>query len=263
MAIHELAGKKAPYHILDNISRLVAVYYAYRPDPENPVHQVQFGTSGHRGSSLKHTFNEEHIMAISQALADYRKGAGIDGPLYIGMDTHALSEPALITAIEVLAANDVTIGYQEGFGYTPTPVISHAILGSNRAQKDLRCDGIVITPSHNPPGDGGFKYNPPSGGPAGTDITRKIQDGANRILAGGCKNVKRTPFEQALKQDHVMATDFMMPYIKELGNVVDMESIRKAGLRIGVDPMGGSGIAYWEPIADMYDLNIEVVNPDA
>ncbi len=263
MAIHELAGKKAPYYILDNIPRIISAYYTYQPDPDDPLHQVQFGTSGHRGSSLKHTFNEMHVMAISQALADYRKAVGTDGPLYIGMDTHALSEPAIITAIEVLAANDVTIGYQEGFGYTPTPVISHAILGCNRAQKEHKCDGIVITPSHNPPGDGGFKYNPPSGGPAGTDITRKIQDEANLIMADGCQKVNRMPFEQALKKEHVMAMDFMMPYVKELGKVVDMEAIRKAGLRIGVDPMGGSGVAYWEPIAREYDLNIEVVNPDA
>ena len=263
MAIHELAGKKAPHYILDNISRLVAAYYTYRPDPGNPSHRVQFGTSGHRGSSLRHTFNEAHILAISQALADYRKAAGIRGMLFIGMDTHALSEPALITAIEVLAANDVMIGYQEGFGYTPTPAISHAILGCNRSQKEHKCDGIVITPSHNPPGDGGFKYNPPSGGPAGTDITRNIQDEANRILAEGCRDVKRIPFEIALKKEHVRATDFMMPYIKELGMVVDMEAIRKTGMRIGVDPMGGAGLAYWDPIAREYDLNIEVVNPDA
>ena len=263
MALHELAGKKAPYHILDNIPRIISAYYTYQPDAGNPVHQVQFGTSGHRGSSLKHTFNEAHVLAITQALADYRRKSGIHGPLFIGMDTHALSEPALITAIEVLAANDVTVGYQEGFGYTPTPVISHAILGCNRSQKEHKCDGIVITPSHNPPGDGGFKYNPPSGGPAGTDITKEIQEEANRIMADGCRKVKRIPFEQALKKEHVMAMDFMMPYVKELGKVVDMAAISKAGLRIGVDPMGGSGVAYWEPISREYDLNIEVVNPDA
>ncbi len=262
MAIHELAGKKAPVHILDNISRLVAAYYTYRPDPENPVHRVQFGTSGHRGSSLKQTFNEAHILAVSQALAEYRKSAGITGPLYIGMDTHALSEPALMTAIEVLAANDITVCYQDGFGYTPTPAISHAILGHNRNRNSHQADGVVITPSHNPPGDGGFKYNPPTGGPAGTDITQKIQDEANRILGSGNKSVKRIPFEEALKKDHIKPTDLMMPYVKELGQVVDMESIRKNGLRIGVDPMGGAGVAYWEPIADEYDLNIEVVNRD-
>jgi phosphoglucomutase len=262
MALHELAGKKAPHYLLDNISRLVAAYYAYRPDPANPVHQVQFGTSGHRGSSLKHTFNEAHVLAISQALADYRKEAGIHGTLFIGIDTHALSEPALITAIEVLAANDVTVGYQEGFGYTPTPAISHAILGCNRSQDEYLCDGVVITPSHNPPGDGGFKYNPPSGGPAGTDITKKIQDAANRIMADGCRQVKRIPFEQALKKDHVMATDFVMPYVKELDRIIDMEAIRRAGLRIGVDPMGGAGVGYWDPIARTYDLHMEVVNPD-
>ena len=262
MALHELAGKKAPHYILDNISRLVAAYYSYRPDPGNPGHQVQFGTSGHRGSSVKRTFNEEHILAISQALADYRREAGIRGTLFIGIDTHALSEPALITAIEVFAANDVTVGYQQGFGYTPTPAISHAILGCNRAQDEYKCDGIVITPSHNPPGDGGFKYNPPSGGPAGTDITKKIQNAANQIMADGCRDVKRIPFERALKMDNIMATDFVMPYVKELDRVIDMEAIRRAGLRIGVDPMGGAGVAYWDPIARTYDLNIEVVNPD-
>jgi len=261
MALHELAGKKAPYYLLDNISRLVAAYYTYRPDPDNPAHQVLFGTSGHRGSSVKRTFNEEHILAITQALSDYRREAGIRGTLFIGIDTHALSEPALITAIEVLAANDVTVGYQQGFGYTPTPAISHAILGCNRSQDEYQCDGIVITPSHNPPGDGGFKYNPPSGGPAGTDITKKIQDAANQIMADGCRDVKRIPFERALKMDNIMATDFLMPYVKELDRVIDMEAIRRAGLRIGVDPMGGAGVAYWDPIARTYDLNIEVVNP--
>ncbi len=262
MSIHELAGKKAPYYILDNISRLVSAYYTYRPDPDNPAHKVQFGTSGHRGTALNHSFNEDHILAISQALADYRGEAGINGPLFIGMDTHALSEPALMTAIEVLAANDIAVRYQEGFGYTPTPVISYAILSHNRSKSKKQADGVVITPSHNPPGDGGFKYNPQSGGPAGTDITRKIQDRANRILDDRLKTVKRIPFEQALKKDHVGAADLMMPYVRELGKVVDMEIIRKSGLRIGVDPMGGSGVGYWEPIAREYDLNLEVVNPD-
>ncbi len=262
MAIHELSGKKAPHEILDNIPRLVAAYFTYRPDPDNPVHQVQFGTSGHRGSSLKHTFNEAHILATTQALANYRKSAGINGPLFIGMDTHALSEPALITAIEVLAANDITVRYQAGFGYTPTPVISHAILGWNRSSGGSKADGIVITPSHNPPGDGGFKYNPPSGGPAGTNITTEIQDDANRILAGDLKNIRRLPFEQALKKDHVSEYDFVDSYVKDLRNVVDMEAIRKSGLRIGVDPMGGAGVKYWEPIAREYDLNIDIVNPE-
>ncbi|MDG5767858.1 phosphoglucomutase (alpha-D-glucose-1,6-bisphosphate-dependent) [Balneolales bacterium ANBcel1] len=262
MAIHEFAGKKAPYQLLDNIPRLVSAYYTYQPDPDNPVHRVQFGTSGHRGSSLKHTFNEPHILAVSQALAGYRKQAGINGPLFIGMDTHALSEPALMTAIEVLAANGVEIRYQQGFGYTPTPVISHSILGFNRAHKDISADGVVITPSHNPPSDGGFKYNPPTGGPAGTDITKSIQDEANRLLADGLASVKRIPLEQALKKDHVRAEDLMMPYVRDLKQVVDMEAIRSSGLRIGVDPMGGSGVEYWEPIAGEYDIHLEVVNPD-
>lgn len=262
MALHELAGKKAPHHILENIPRLVSAYYTRRPDSSNPLHRVQFGTSGHRGSSIKDSFNEDHILAISQAVADYRKKAGINGGLFIGIDTHALSEPALITAIEVLAANDVSLFYQEGFGYTPTPVISHAILSANHDNKDQRSDGIVITPSHNPPSDGGFKYNPPSGGPAGTDITTVIQNQANKLLDDGLKSVKRIPYEQALKRDHVRAADMMMPYISQLGSVVDMEAISKAGLHIGVDPMGGAGVAYWEPMADYFNMKIEVVNPD-
>ena len=262
MALHELAGKKAPHHILENIPRLVSAYYTRRPDSSNPLHRVQFGTSGHRGSSIKDSFNEDHILAISQAVADYRKKAGINGGLFIGIDTHALSEPALITAIEVLAANDVSLFYQEGFGYTPTPVISHAILSANHENKDQRSDGIVITPSHNPPSDGGFKYNPPSGGPAGTDITTVIQNQANKLLDDGLKSVKRIPYEQALKRDHVRAADMMMPYISQLGSVVDMEAISKAGLHIGVDPMGGAGVAYWEPMADYFNMKIEVVNPD-
>lgn len=262
MSIHELAGKKAPHHILENISRLVAAYFTMQPDPGNPSHHVQFGTSGHRGSSLKHTFNEAHILAISQALAEYRKEAGINGPLHIGMDTHALSEPALMTAIEVFAANEITVFYQENFGYTPTPVISHAILAHNQKNKNRLADGVVITPSHNPPGDGGFKYNPPTGGPAGTDITHKIQERANAILSEKLKPVKRVPFASALNKDHVKAMDFMMPYVSELNKVVDMEIISKTGLRIGVDPMGGSGVAYWEPIATEFDLDIEVVNPE-
>ncbi len=262
MAIHEFAGKKAPYQILDNIPRLIAAYYTLQPDTTDPLQKVQFGTSGHRGTSIKHTFNEPHILAISQALANYRREAGIKGYLYIGMDTHALSEPAIMTAIEVFAANGIPVRYQKDFGYTPTPAISHAILGDNLSRGQQQSDGVVITPSHNPPTDGGFKYNPPTGGPAGTDITKKIQDDANRILSEGLASVKRIPFEEALKKDHIEAFDMMMPYIEELDKVVDMEAIRDSGLRIGVDPMGGSGIAYWEPIARKYDLNIEVVNPD-
>ncbi|MEX0680049.1 MAG: phosphoglucomutase (alpha-D-glucose-1,6-bisphosphate-dependent) [Balneolales bacterium] len=263
MVIHEFAGKKAPHQLLDNIPRLVSAYYTYRPDPNNPDHRAQFGTSGHRGSSLGHSFNEAHILAISQAVVDYRKSAGINGPIFIGMDTHALSEPALITAIEVLAANGMVVYYQKNFGYTPTPVISHAILEWNRNQKNhQKADGIVITPSHNPPGDGGFKYNPPSGGPAGTDITDKIQDMANYILAGNLEQVRHLPFEQALKQNEIREYDFVQPYVSDLKNVVDMETIRKAGIRIGVDPMGGAGVEYWEPISREYDLNIDVVNPE-
>lgn len=262
MSLHELAGKKAPYAILDNIPHLVSSYYTRRPNPENPQHQVSFGTSGHRGSSLKHSFNETHILAISQALVNFRKEKGIQGPLFIGIDTHALSEPAMMTAIEVFSANAIQAFYQEGFGYTPTPVISHAILNFNRKHAPLQADGIVITPSHNPPADGGFKYNPPSGGPAGTDITKIIQNEANKILANNLKGVKRLPFERALTLESIQATDFMMPYITELDNVVDMNAIRKSGLRIGVDPMGGAGVNYWEPLAAHFDLNLEVVNPE-
>ncbi|MDI6402898.1 phosphoglucomutase (alpha-D-glucose-1,6-bisphosphate-dependent), partial [Balneolaceae bacterium ANBcel3] len=262
MPLHTLAGKKAPVEILENIPRLIAAYYAYQPDPENELHQVRFGTSGHRGTSLKHTFNEAHILAISQAVAHYRASEKIRGPLFIGMDTHALSEPALITAIEVLAANDVILGYQEGFGYTPTPAISHTILEYNRDHPHQPGDGIVITPSHNPPSDGGFKYNPVTGGPAGTEITRAIQNEANRIMQGGLKEVKRIPFEEALRKDHVKAMDFVQPYVDGLDRIIDMKLIRESGLKIGVDPMGGAGVGYWDPIATKYDLNMEIVNID-
>lgn len=261
MALHEFAGKKAPHHILADIPRLVTAYFTQQPDPENKRHQVQFGTSGHRGTSLNGTFNEDHILAISQALANYRKREGIDGPLFIGKDTHGLSEPAFVTAVEVLAANDVIVAYQEGFGPTPTPVLSHAILGCNRSGGPS-CDGVVITPSHNPPTDGGFKYNPPTGGPAGTDITTRIQNEANQLLADNLKGVRRMSFASALAKDHVMATDFMMPYINDLGHVIDMKAIRNSDLRIGVDPLGGAGIAYWEPMADVFSLNIDLINRD-
>jgi len=261
MSVHDFAGKKAPYSILENIPRLVTAYYRYEPDPDNPRHAIQFGTSGHRGTSLDHTFNEQHILAICQALADYRKEKGINGPLFMGMDTHALSEPALITAIEVLAANGISIRYQEDMGYTPTPSISHAILAWNRSGETAKGDGVVITPSHNPPSDGGFKYNPPNGGPAGSDITGSIQERANSYLKNGLKGVKRMSLKKALKEVGVESYDFVSPYINDLDNVVDMEVIRESGLRIGADPMGGSGIAYWEPLAGKYGLNIEVVNP--
>ena len=260
MALHKLAGKKAPYDILENIPRLVSGYYSRKPDPGNELHSIQFGTSGHRGSSLVDTFNENHILAICQALADYRKKKGIDGPLYIGMDTHALSEPAQITAIEVLAANEIEFFYQKDLGYTPTPAISHAILSWNMEGKRKKADGVVITPSHNPPSDGGFKYNPPTGGPADKEITSIIQVNANRYLKEDLNGVKRISYRKALATDYANEFDFMQPYVHGLKNVVDMDIIKKAGISIGADPMGGSGIAYWEPIAEKYDLDIAVVN---
>jgi phosphoglucomutase len=261
MPNHEFAGKPAPYSLLENIPRLVAAYYSRRPDPSNPQHSIQFGTSGHRGSSLNGSFNEDHILAISQAVADYRNSNGITGPLYIGMDTHALSEPALITALEVLAANGVNIRYQDGMGYTPTPAVSCAILAWNRSGHTSKADGVVITPSHNPPADGGFKYNAVNGGPAGTDITNQMQAAANRYLQNGLRGIKRIPLPDALKKETTQAFDFIRPYVDDLKNVVDTVAIRQAGLRIGADPMGGAGVAYWEPIAETYGLNIDVVNP--
>jgi len=261
MSVHPLAGKVAPYQYLINVPRLISAYYTLQPDPGNPAHRVAFGTSGHRGSSIESSFNEAHILAISQAIFELRKSQGITGPLYIGMDTHALSEPALYTALEVFAANEVETVIQEGLGYTPTPVISHAILAYNHKRTSGLADGVVITPSHNPPGDGGFKYNPPSGGPADTHTTKWIQDRANEIVAHGLKEVKRVPLEKALKAHTTHTYDYVMPYVEDLKSVINMPAITAAGLKIGVDPLGGSGVAYWEPIAEKYRLNIEVVNP--
>ncbi len=261
MALHPLAGKPAPKELLPNIPRLIADYYALHPDPDDPTQLVSFGTSGHRGSSAKKSFNEDHILAISQAIAEYRRQQGIDGPLFLGMDTHALSEPAFITAVEVLAANGVQLMVQAGRGYTPTPVVSHAILTWNREHAGVQADGIVITPSHNPPDDGGFKYNPPTGGPADTDITAAVQARANEILRQGLKAVKRIPFERAMAAETTVAYDYITPYVTDLAQVVDMAAIAAAGLKIGVDPMGGSGVAYWQPIAERYGLDIQVVNP--
>lgn len=261
MAIHKLAGKKAPKNILENIPRLITKYYANQPDPNEAGQAVSFGTSGHRGSSLSSTFNEDHILAISQAVADYREKNSIDGPLYIGMDTHALSEPALVSAIEVFAANDIEIRFQDGFGYTPTPAISHAILTWNRSGNSALADGVVITPSHNPPSDGGFKYNSTNGGPASSEITKVIQNQANLYLKNSLKEVKRISFDKALRKASTKTFDFIHPYISDLKTVLDMDVIKESGLKIGADPMGGAGVAYWEPIADMYGLNIEVVNP--
>ncbi len=243
-----------------NIPRLVTSYYTEHPDINDRGQSVSFGTSGHRGSSFRGSFNEDHIMAISQAISEHRNANGIRGPLFIGMDTHALSEPALRTSVEVFAANGVLVRVQKGFGYTPTPVISHAILSWNRGLGAPTADGVVITPSHNPPEDGGFKYNPPSGGPAGTDITSIIEKRANEILAGGLKEVKRIDFKKALSSDNVEAIDYILPYVKGLQEIIDFDKIRHSGLKMAADPMGGSGVHFWEPIADIWGLDIDVIN---
>lgn len=261
MEAHKLAGKKAPHSILENIPRLITSYFSNRPDPNNPLHAIRFGTSGHRGTASDSTFNEDHILAISQSVADYREKRGIKGPLYIGIDTHALSEPAMITTLEVLAANGVEIRFQEDFGYTPTPAISHAILTWNSDGSKPKADGVVITPSHNPPSDGGFKYNATHGGPAGTEITKEIENSANKYLKNGLTGVKRISLDRALRKDSTQSHDYIKPYTDDLANVIDMGVIKNSGLKIGADPMGGSGIAYWEPIAETFKLNIEIVNP--
>jgi phosphoglucomutase len=260
MAIHELAGKPAPHEILTNVPRLVSAYYTHKPDAANPDQKVSFGTSGHRGSSLKDTFNEDHILAIAQAICEFRSAEGITGPLFVGMDTHALSEPALATAIEVFAANSVNIMVQQGLGHTPTPVVSHAILTYNGGKTSGLADGVVITPSHNPPNDGGFKYNLPTGGPADTATTKTIQDRANAILSNNLQEVKRWPLARALRAETTQEHDYITPYVRDLSNVLDMQAIAQAGLKIGVDPMGGAGLAFWDPIASTYGLDLEVVN---
>jgi phosphoglucomutase len=258
--VHELAGKPPPRSLLENIPRLVSAYYTHKPDVSDPEQRVSFGTSGHRGSSLGNSFNEHHVLAISQAICEHRKAKGITGPLFMGMDTHALSEAALASGLEVFAANGVRVMIQKDFGYTPTPVISHAILTYNRGKEMGLADGVVITPSHNPPSDGGFKYNPPEGGPADTQTTTVIEKRANEILASGLKEVKRLPFERALKADTTREYDFITPYVEDLLNIIDMRIIAKEGIRIGVDPLGGSAVNFWDPIAEKYNLSIEVVN---
>lgn len=260
MAVHPLAGKPAPKDILADIPRLLKDYAAQRPDPENPAQLVSFGTSGHRGSSSSGSFNEDHILAISQAICEHRKAAGIAGPLFMGMDTHALSLPALQTALEVFAANGVETFIQAGGGFTPTPVISHAILTHNRQPGAAKADGVVVTPSHNPPGDGGFKYNPPEGGPADTATTRTIQDHANQILREGLAPVRRIPLERAMRAPTTHHHDYIRPYVDDLGTILDMEAIAQAGLKIGADPLGGSGVRFLEPIAERWGLNLTVVN---
>ncbi len=260
MAIHELAGQPAPREMLINVPRLVSAYYTEEPDPAQPEQRVSFGTSGHRGSSQKNSFNQAHIAAICQAIAEERAKAGVDGPLFLGMDTHALSEPALYTALEVFAAQGVEVRYQEGLGYTPTPVISHAILSHNRGRAEHLADGVVITPSHNPPADGGIKYNPVSGGPADTETTAAIEARANQLLAQGWRQIKRLPLKRAMGAESVKAHDYVTPYVEDLASVVDMKAIAASGLKMGVDPLGGSGIAFWEPMAERYGLNLELVN---
>jgi phosphoglucomutase len=261
MALHELAGKPAPRSLLANIPRLVTAYYANKPDVSDPTQRVAFGTSGHRGSSLKNNFNEEHILAVSQAICDYRKSKKINGPLFMGMDTHALSEAAFASALEVFAANNVTVMFQKGLRYTPTPVISHAILNYNRAREKGSADGIVITPSHNPPEDGGFKYNPPEGGPADPETTRTIEKKANQIIAQRLKEVKRVSFQKAFKADSTREYDYILPYVEDLKNVIDMEVIAKEGLKIGADPLGGAAVDFFDLIGGKYGLHLEVVNP--
>ena len=260
MAIHELAGQKARDEDLENIPRLMAAYYLNRPNMDNPEERVSFGTSGHRGTSLNGSFTESHILAISQAIAEYRQKEGISGPLFIGMDTHALSEAALATAIEVLGANGVEVRIEKDHGYTPTPSISFAILNYNKNRTEGLADGIVITPSHNPPSNGGFKYNPTDGGPAGTEITSWVQDRANELLRNNLQGVKRVDYEKALKLPNVKEHDMLGQYVESLGEIIDMEAISGSKIRMGVDPLGGSGLYYWDRIASRYNLDINVVN---
>jgi phosphoglucomutase len=261
MTLHPLAGKPASRSMLTNIQRLVTAYYVIQPDAREALQRVAFGTSGHRGSSFKFTFNESHVLGIVQAICDYRRTHHIDGPLFLGMDTHALSEPSHVTAIEVLAGNGVNVMVHKNLNFTPTPVISHAILVYNRGRKVALSDGMVISPSHNPPDDGGLKYNPPHGGPADTSITRWIEDRANAILQSGLKEVRRIPYEKAIKTDHLHQYDYVTPYVEDLKNVIDVEIIQTSGVRIGVDPMGGSTLPFWEQIAQTCGLDIDVVNP--
>jgi phosphoglucomutase len=255
------AGQRAAAADLVDVAKLVTAYYAVHPDPGEAAQRVSFGTSGHRGSAFTATFNEDHILAATQAICDYRAAHGIGGPLYLGADTHALSEPAQVSALEVLAANGVRVLLDARGGYTPTPAVSRAILAHNAGRPAARADGIVVTPSHNPPPDGGFKYNPPDGGPAGTDITRQIQDRANDLLADGLKAVRRVPYARAKRADTTGTFDFLGRYVSALGQVLDLAAIRAAGVRIGADPLGGASVAYWGEIGDRYGLDLTVVNP--
>ncbi len=261
MSLHELAGKPAPKEMLVNVPQLVSAYYTRQPDTNEATQRVEFGTSGHRGSSLKKSFNEDHIFATTQAICEYRKGQNITGPLFLGKDTHALSEPAFLTAVEVLVANDVEVVVQEDMGYTPTPVISHAILVHNLASRSSNADGIVITPSHNPPEDGGFKYNPPHGGPAGSEATDWIQNRANALLQEGNMGVKRIRFERASQKGLIHRKDFIREYVEDLKTVVDLDIIQSSGVQLGVDPMGGAAVGYWKPIQERYGINLGILNP--
>jgi phosphoglucomutase len=260
MSLNPLAGKPAPRDILVNVPRLITAYYKEVPDPAVPSQRVAFGTSGHRGSAFDAAFNEWHILAITQGICEYRKQQGTDGPLFLGMDTHALSVPALASALEVLAANGVDVMLAEKDEYTPTPTISHAILTYNRGRKSGLADGIVITPSHNPPESGGFKYNPPNGGPADTAVTGWIEARANELMAQGLRDVKRVPYEKALKSSTTHRHDYLNNYVADLGNVIDMVAIRDSKVRLGVDPLGGAGVHYWAPIAERYRLDLTVVS---
>ncbi|MFF3791982.1 phosphoglucomutase (alpha-D-glucose-1,6-bisphosphate-dependent) [Streptomyces sp. NPDC001981] len=258
---HERAGQQARPEDLTDVARLVTAYYTLHPDPAELDQRVAFGTSGHRGSSTATAFNEDHIAATSQAISEYRASQGTDGPLFLGADTHALSEPARVTAIEVFAANDVTVLIDSADGYTPTPAVSHAILTHNRGRTSGLADGVVVTPSHNPPGDGGFKYNPPNGGPAGSEATGWIQERANEIIAGGMKDVRRLPYGRALAAPTTSTYDFLGSYVADLPSVLDLDAVRAAGVRIGADPLGGASVAYWGRIAEQHRLDLTVVNP--
>lgn len=255
------AGQQARPEDLTDVARLVTAYYTLHPDPSEPGQRVAFGTSGHRGSSTATAFNEDHIAATSQAISEYRARQGTDGPLFLGADTHALSEPAKVTAIEVFAANDVAVLVDSADGYTPTPAVSHAILTYNRGRASHLADGVVVTPSHNPPGDGGFKYNPPNGGPAGSEATGWIQDRANEIIAGGLKDVRRMRYVRALAAPSTGTYDFLGAYVADLPSVLDLDAVRAAGVRIGADPLGGASVAYWGRIAEQHRLDLTVVNP--
>ncbi|MEV6980871.1 phosphoglucomutase (alpha-D-glucose-1,6-bisphosphate-dependent) [Sphaerisporangium sp. NPDC051017] len=260
--VHERAGKSAQASDLVDVPRLVTAYYALHPDPGRQEERVTFGTSGHRGSSLRTAFNEDHIAATSQAICEYRARQGVDGPLFLGIDTHALSEPARATALEVFAANGVTVLIDSRDGYTPTPAVSHAILTYNRGRSSGLADGVVVTPSHNPPADGGYKYNPPNGGPADTDATSWIQDRANTLIAGGLKEVRRVPYARALTAETTGRYDFLGSYVDDLPAVIDVDAIRGASVRIGADPLGGASVAYWGEIAERHRLDLTVVNPE-